>query len=297
MKNIYILGSLNTDLVISSPHMPLKGETVTGTDFMTNFGGKGANQAAACAKLGGRVVMGGCVGSDDFGAAMKKNLKDLGVDVTYIKTQKDCASGTAVIILSEGDNRIILSKGANEMVDNELIDGLLSNATEGDVFLVQLENPIEKVGYALEQAKKKSMFTVLNPAPMNKEIIPYLKYVDLITPNETELAEISGGEGILKGAASINVPRVVVTLGSKGYYYRGGEKSFQGSSVKVKAIDTTAAGDTFTGALCVKFAEGATPEDALTFASKAAGIAVTRKGAICSIPVRSEVDNFDYRKQ
>ena len=290
MKNIYILGSLNTDLVISSA-IPAKGETIRGKDFFMNCGGKGANQAAAAAKLGGKVYMAGCVGKDAFGKNMKETLCGFGADVSFVREIEGVSSGIAMIILTDGDNRIILDGGANMRLEKSDVDALLAGAKEGDIFLTQLENNIEITGYALQKAKEKGLFTVLNPAPYSAEILPYIDYCDMITPNETELALMIGGqESVDEMAKKIPVAEVLVTLGGKGYYYHSKEKEFYGACPKVVPVDTTAAGDTFCGALCVAISEGKSREEAFRFASHSASLAVTRKGAMQSIPTREEVE-------
>ena len=290
MKNIYIVGSLNTDLVISS-QIPQKGETIRGKDFFMNCGGNGANQAAAAAKLGGKVYMAGCVGVDPFGKNMKENLKDFGADVSCVREEEGVSSGVAIIVITDGDNRIILDGGANVRLKTSDVDALLENAKAGDIFLTQLENNIEITGYALKKAKEKGLFTVLNPAPYSEEILPYLSYCDMITPNETELALMCKTEGnVGELTKKIPVPEVLVTLGSKGYYYRNGDTDLYGACPKVCAVDTTAAGDTFCGGLCVAIAEGKPRAEAFRFASHAASLAVTKKGAMQSIPTREEVE-------
>ena len=178
MRKIFIVGSINTDLVISAPYMPKAGETLTGGGFFTAHGGKGANQAVAAARLGGKVIMCGCVGDDEFGVSAVKALKDDGVDVSFVRTIKGVPTGTAVIIIENGDNRIILDKGANAYLSKGDIDGVLSSANKGDIYLTQLENPIEVIGYWLKKAKEKGLLVVLNPAPSNADIIPFIKYVN-----------------------------------------------------------------------------------------------------------------------
>lgn len=273
MKKIFIAGSINTDLVITTPYMPKAGETLTGSGFMTAHGGKGANQAVAAARLGGNVVMRGCVGNDDFGNAAINALKKDGVDISNVRKVDGVSTGTAVIIIENSDNRIILDKGANACLSKEDIDKVLASANKGDIYLTQLENPIDVIGYGMKAAKEKGLFVVLNPAPANVDVNPYIKYCDLITPNETE-AELFGGENeILK-----NADKLIVTLGAKGFKFvsKDGEKYY--SCLKVKAIDTTAAGDTLCGGLVAKLACGETIEQAALFGSKAASIACTRKG-------------------
>ena len=285
---IYITGSLNMDLCIETPYMPKEGETITGKNFISNGGGKGANQATAAAVLGGNVKMCGVVGNDSFGEILVDNLRKAGVTTDCIRKQKGVSTGIAVIVLTGGNNRIILDKGANATLTEKDIDEFLKDAKEGDVYLTQLENPISVIGYGLKKAKEAGMFTILNPAPANKEISEYFEYVDLITPNETEL-EIFGGKEKLFDAG---IQKIVTTHGSKGNAIADASSSEIYPCIKVKAVDTTAAGDTLCGGLVVGLSEGKTLEEACAFGSKAASIACTRRGAQQSIPSREEVENF-----
>lgn len=285
---IYISGSLNMDLCIETPYVPQAGETITGKGFITNGGGKGANQATAAAKLGGKIAMCGAVGNDAFGETLLANLSSAGADISHIRKIDGISTGIAVIIISDSNNRIILDKGANAFLTENDIDEFLKNAGKGDIFLTQLENPIKVAGYGLKLAKELGLYTILNPAPANKEIEEYLSFVDLVTPNETEL-ELFGGKDKLFNAG---VKKIVTTLGSKGYEIadKNGAKVYP--CIKVKAIDTTAAGDTLCGGLAAGLAEGMSLEEACAFGSKAASIACTRKGAQQSIPAKAEVMNF-----
>ena len=287
MRKIFIVGSINTDLVISAPYMPKAGETLTGNGFFTAHGGKGANQAVAAARLGGKVFMCGCVGDDDFGVSAVEALKKDGIDVSDIREVKGVPTGTAVIIIENGDNRIILDKGANAYLSKEDIDRALSKASAGDIYLTQLENPIGVIGYGLKKAKEKGLFVVLNPAPANAEIIPYIKYCDLITPNETETEILGGEKKLLESAKTL-----LITLGSKGFKIvtKDGEKVYP--CIKVKAIDTTAAGDTLCGGFVAKLSAGETLENSAIFGSRAASIACTKKGAQTSIPTLVETDRY-----
>lgn len=287
MKNIYIVGSINTDLVITTPYMPKAGETLTGSGFFVARGGKGANQAVAAARLGAKVVMCGLVGDDDFGKSAVKAFTEVGIDVSHIRAVSGVPSGTAVIIIENGDNRIILDKGANAELSEKDIDEALKNAKAGDIYLTQLENPIEIIGYGLKKAREKGMYVILNPAPANKSIVPYLKYCDLVTPNETE-TEIMGGKEFLLS----QVPTLLVTLGGKGFEIidKNGTKRYD--CLKIKPVDTTAAGDTLCGGLAAMLSKGKTLEESAIFGSKAASIACTRKGAQPSIPTLTEVENY-----
>ena len=287
MKNIFITGSINTDLVITTPYIPKKGETLTGSNFFSAHGGKGANQAVACSKLGGKVFMCGCVGNDTFGQNAIKSLKNAGVDITNVKIVKEQPTGTAIIIVENGDNRIILDKGANNCLSKTDIDNFLSNAKSGDYYLTQLENPIDIIGYGIKKAKEKGLIVVLNPAPANADILPYLQYCDYVIPNETE-TEILGGKENLKKY----IKNIIITLGSKGYEITNENIDKIYPCIKVKAVDTTSAGDTFCGGLLASLSQNISLEESAIFASKAASIACTKKGAQPSIPTKEEVINF-----
>ena len=284
-KKIFIVGSINTDLVINAPYMPQQGETLQGSDFITARGGKGANQAVAAARLGGNVVMCGCIGNDAFGEEAIRFLQKDGIDVSHIRRIENASTGTAVIVVIDGNNRIILDRGANACLMEKDIDETLETARVGDIYLTQLENPIEIIGYGLKKAKEKGMYVVLNPAPANKEIEPYLGYCDLITPNESELELLGGREKLLE-----KVETLLVTLGGEGFEITTKVDTQKYSCMKVKVVDTTAAGDTLCGGLVVKMAEGKLLAEAAKFGSKAASIACTRKGAQPSIPIRNEVE-------
>ena len=288
MKRIFVVGSLNYDLVINAPYMPKGGETLKGSDFMTNAGGKGANQAYAIGKLGGEIYMCGAVGNDSFGETLIKSLNSVGVNTDSVKKIDGVSTGVAIIVVTEGENRIIIDSGANACLTKSDIDTFLEKANMGDIFLTQLENPINIVGYALKKAKEKGMQVILNPAPASKEINNYLEYVDVITPNETEL-EILGGKDTLLDAG---IKTVITTLGAQGYEIasKNGAKIYP--CIKVKAVDTTAAGDTASGGLCVGLSKGETLEKAIAFGSLAASIACTRRGAQMSVPSLNELSEY-----
>lgn len=294
MKEIYVFGSLNMDLVIQSPYLPAAGETLTGHGFLRNAGGKGANQAAACAKLGGRVHMAGCVGDDAFGQQMTENLQKYGVDIDCVRTVKNVSSGVAVILLIDGDNRIILETGANGCADAEDAKTLLQNATAGDVLLVQLETPIPAVKEAMRIAHDKGCITILNPAPMKEGVEILFPYTDMIAPNETELFALTHTDNLGKGSRMLmdaGIKEVIVTRGSKGYCYVSEGKVVSEDCVKAPVVDTTGAGDTFVGAMAVKLAEGENIESALRFANRAAAVTVQRHGAQVAIPTLEEVED------
>ena len=283
-RKIFVVGSINTDFVISAPYMPQNGETLTGSGFFTAHGGKGANQAVAAARLGGDVVMCACVGADTFGKEAVASLQAEGIDVSHIRTVDNKPTGTAVIVVVNGDNRIILDKGANECLTPKDIDAALDKAQAGDVYLTQLENPIEVIGYGLKKAKEKGMYVVLNPAPANEAVAPYLEYCDLLTPNQSETELLGGSDALLK-----KVKTLLVTLGSKGFAIFSGGKEQHFPCMKIKPVDTTAAGDTLCGGLVAYLAEGNSLEESAKFGSKAATLACTKHGAQPSIPSRCNI--------
>lgn len=293
MKHIYLLGSLNCDLSVRAPYLPEAGETLRGGDFMISAGGKGANQAYACARLGGSVSMAGAAGRDSFGDLVLKGLKNAGADVSCVRRVVK-NTGVAVITIIDGDNRIILDEGANADVTEEDVHTLLKSATAGDLFMTQLENPLSVVQYALRDARERGLFTVLNPAPAKAEARSCVPFSDLITPNRKELKLLSGKEGLDEGCEELlrlGAGQVIVTLGKEGsYLYGRGIREKVGCFDAGEAIDTTAAGDTYCGALCVKLAEGAPLKTAMEFASVCSGIAVTRRGAQVSVPSRAEAE-------
>ena len=290
MKKIFVIGSLNMDLVIESPYIPTAGETLTGSGFMTNCGGKGANQSAACAKLGGNVYHCGIVGNDSFGDQLINNLNSFGVNTDFIRKSDSISSGIAVILVSEGDNRIIFDKGANGYLQLLDIEQALSIAEEGDIYLTQLENPIDVIGEGLRLAKSKGLFTILNPAPANADILPYLDAVDLITPNESELDLLGGKKALFERG----ITTILTTLGSKGFEISTPDTAKKFECPKVKAVDTTAAGDTLCGGLAAGLARGLSLDDSARLGSTAASIACTRRGAQQSIPTLDEVLSFKF---
>ncbi len=297
--NIFVVGSLNMDLTMKAPRIPKRGETVAGGGFMTTAGGKGGNQAVAASKLGGKVYMAGCVG-DAFGNELVSSLENAGVDTRFVVREKGVSSGIAVILVTEGDNRILLDKGANGRVTREIVDRALARAEAGDFLVVQLEIEISVVEYALKRAKELGMTTVLNPAPASGISGEAFAYCDYITPNQTEAEFYTGiypdGEEGARACAEIflrkGVKNVLVTLGLQGSAALIGGKWVSVPALKVNAVDTTAAGDTYVGAFVVKLSEGAEAEEAMRFASAASAVTVTRRGAQEAIPVRAEAETL-----
>ena len=294
---IYVLGSINADMVAAVPYMPVNGETISADKFYTSPGGKGSNQAVAIAKLGGKVKMIGKVGDDAQGKALIDNLTASGADASGV-TYSDRPTGIAMIIVENGDNRIILSAGANYDYCEEDVDEGLKDAQSGDYLIMQLEIPLDIVCYAAEVAHKKKMTVVLNPAPAVSLPERLLANVDIICPNESETEILTGisvkDEVSLAAAVSelyrSGVKNVVITMGGKGAYVTNGSTVTHIPPRKVAVVDTTAAGDTFIGALVLKLSAGESIENAGKFASVASSITITREGAAKSIPTLEEVE-------
>ena len=300
MNKIIVIGSSNTDMVVRSERLPRSGESVIGGGFMMAGGGKGANQAVAVARMGHRVIFTAALGRDMFGDAAVSSYQRFGIDTSYI-VRKDAPSGVALIMVdSAGQNSISVALGANNSLSTEDIRGVLEQVEKDDIVLLQLEVPMATVDAAVDIAAAKGARVVLNPAPAAMVSEQTLSKLYLITPNQTEAQTLTGIEVKDEATASLaaqvlcsrGVGRVVITMGSLGaYLYEEGRGEII-EARKVAAVDTTAAGDVYNGALCAALAEGKSLREALTFATKASAISVTRVGAQPSVPTREEVDNF-----
>lgn len=295
-KGILVIGSLNMDLSIDLTKMPVTGETILGRGIAYKAGGKGANQACAAGKLGGRVRMLGCVGQDEFGQKLVKSLSESGVETDYIKESRDLPTGTAVIYVDDnGDNSIVVIPGANMACDIEYLKEQDEQFHWCDYVVLQMEIPYEAVWYSVKRAKELGKMVILNPAPAPDEIPEeILSLVDYLTPNETEIIALNGKskDDIREGAEKLlsrGVSNVIATLGDRGALLvnRYGETFYPAR--KVVSVDTTAAGDCFNGAMVAALAEGQSEAEAILFANIASSIAVTRKGAQESLPIREEV--------
>lgn len=294
MTAIAVLGSTNMDLVAYVPKTPRLGETVTGREFRTVPGGKGANQAVAAARLGAEVVMIGAVGADEFGVRLRSALTAAGVETAALRTVEG-ASGTAHITVDdEGANSIIVIPGANAHVTG-LEAGDDSRIGAADALLLQLELPLPAVLAGARAARAHGIRTVLTPAPARPLPPELLAATDLLVPNEHEAAALTGLTEPLQAAELLlhDVPEVVITLGAAGVLYAArGREPLTVAAPQVRAVDTTAAGDTFVGALAVALAEGRPMPEALAWASAAAALSVQRPGAQDSMPTRAEADAF-----
>jgi ribokinase len=302
MSKIIVIGSLNMDLVINTPKLPVMGETVLGGGFMTAPGGKGANQAVAAARLGGEVYMVGCVGDDIFGKELAGNLLSNSVKSNHVYEIKGTPTGAAVIVLYKGDNFIVLDSGANACLDEEklkLCEELIDNNA---IVILQLEIPIDTVTKAIELAKRKGAKVLLNPAPAVSLSDDLLSNLDILVLNETECELITGIkiESIDKAKEAVKyimekgIPQVVITLGGNGAAYNSGKELIHMPipNVKIEVVDTTAAGDSFIGAMTVALSNGKNIDEAIKFAGIVASITVSRKGAQTSLPSLKDVDEF-----
>ena len=297
MKKIIVVGSANTDMVVKIDKHPLPGETRLGGDFFMNAGGKGANQAVAAARLGGNVAFVAKVGNDIFGKQTLEGLTNENIDTSHVFIDDFAPSGTALIIVNaEGENSIVVASGANAKL-NEKDVASISDLTDTAFILMQLETPIETISAVINAANIKGTNVILNPAPAQQLSQTILEGLFLLVPNESEASILTGIQVIDLASASNaadalldkGVRHVIITLGKQGAFFKSVSREILIPAPIVTAIDTTAAGDTFCGALTVALTEGKDWDDAIRFAVTAASISVTRMGAQSSVPYRNEI--------
>ncbi|WP_433939157.1 ribokinase [Paenibacillus lautus] len=289
MAKIVVIGSASMDLVVTSAKRPGAGETVLGDSFKTVPGGKGANQAVAAARLGAEVTMVGCVGDDSFGETILNNLQWNGVITDYVEPVTGMESGTAHIILAEGDNSIVVVKAANDRITPEYVDQAEKAIQAADIVLIQQEIPEETVVHVSAICAKYQVPLMLNPAPARPVPSVVIERAAYITPNEHEAAILFNDEPL--GDVLRRYPnKLIVTEGKKGVRYFDGMQEVVVPGYKVEAVDTTGAGDTFNGAFAVALAEGMSLTDSLRFANRAASLSVMKFGAQGGMPSRLEVE-------
>ena len=298
-RKIVVVGSCNTDMVINMERLPLPGETLLGGKFFMNAGGKGANQAVAAARLGGKVDFVAKVGNDPFGIRSIDQYKAEGIGTKHVVVDKEHPSGVALILVdAHGENSIAVASGANAHLLPEDIDRAKGAIEDCDILLMQLETPMETIEHVAQMARRAGCKVILNPAPAHSLPESLLTNLYMLIANETEAEYISGTritdmDSVARAADIIchrGVENVVITLGSKGAFIKERDTYHQVPALKVKAVDATAAGDTFCGAVCVALAEGRGITEAVTFANRAAAVTVTRMGAQSSLPYRREVE-------
>lgn len=302
MKKVFVLGSINMDLVMETERMPLIGESVIGSGFMSNQGGKGANQAVACAKLGCDCTLIGAVGKDTYGDQLLDSIRSFGVSTDGV-VRSESYSGTCMILFdrSRQDNLLVVDAGANMKLEPDRIESYLRTyASDGDIFITQLEVNSDAVERAVAVAKRIGMFVVLNPAPARAVGEEILRNVDLIVPNETEARSLSGiapdtednVKDIYRYFAAQGVDQLIITLGKRGCVHVRADKAEWHPARPSVAVDTTSAGDTFIGAVCARLCKGADMREAIDYASVCSAITVSRRGAAVSIPTAEEVEEY-----
>jgi ribokinase len=298
--SILVVGSLNMDFVAQVECLPLPGETVLGGGFRTIPGGKGANQACAAGRLGGRVRMVGRVGDDVFGGQLRESLQASGVDVRDVLSTDATPSGVALILVdARGENQIVVATGANGCLTRLDVETALGDADAG-YLLLQLETPLETVAAAAAIGRRRGLTVILDPAPARALPADVLACVDILTPNESEALILLGrreaavsleqAPDVARALRDLGVGTVILKLGQHGAFLSSASARGHFAAPRVDVVDATAAGDTFNGALAVALAEGRSVGDAVTFANTAAALSVTRFGAQASIPSRADVD-------
>jgi ribokinase len=289
MAKIVVIGSASMDLVVTSTKRPGAGETVLGDSFKTVPGGKGANQAVAAARLGAEVTMIGCVGDDSFGETILSNLKSNGVITNHVEPVTGMESGTAHIILAEGDNSIVVVKAANDRITPDYVEQAAAVIKAADIVLIQQEIPEETVVHVSELCANYQVPLMLNPAPARPVPSVVIERAAYITPNEHEAAILFGDEPL--GDVLRRYPnKLIVTEGKRGVRYFDGNEEVVVPGYQVDAVDTTGAGDTFNGAFAVALSEGMSIADSLRFANRAASLSVMKFGAQGGMPSRLEVE-------
>ena len=298
---ITVIGSSNTDMILKLGRIPAPGETLLGGEFQMAAGGKGANQAVAAARAGAEVHFVACVGKDVFGEQAIQGFQKDGINTQFVFQEEGPASGVALIFVSEeGENSIGVASGANAQLLPKNIDAAISAIEKAELVLLQLETPMETIAYAIEMAHKLGKKIILNPAPAQALSTDILSKVDILTPNETEAALLTGmevnstqdAEKAARKLGEMGVKEVIITLGKEGALHYDGQEAKVISGFSVEAQDTTAAGDTFNGSLSVALTEGKSMEEAIRFAHAASALSVTRMGAQPSVPSRKEIEDF-----
>lgn len=283
---ITVVGSANIDVIAQAAEFPLQGETVRGEKFQLALGGKGANQATACARLGQAVQLIGTVGTDSFSEMIIDNLRNQQVGTSYI-TQVEGASGAAVILLTEEDNRIISIPGANHALTTERIDELSSVIAESELVMMQLELPTDTVWHVLKLCREVAVPVMMDPAPSSSFQLDFMPYVTYLTPNETECAQLFATS--IEEAVTDYPNQLLVTLGKEGVCYHDGEQIIHVPGMPTHVVDTTGAGDTFNGALASGLVQGNNLQSAIRFANIAASVSVGKFGAQSGMPTMQEV--------
>lgn len=290
MKKIGVVGSINMDMTVQTERIPMKGETLKGEELQYIPGGKGANQAVAMAKLGADVVMFGCVGDDPAGESLCKNLKEVGMDISYIERVENIPTGLAIITVGDHDNTIVVVEGANGAVTVDYIEKIKGSLLECDIVLLQHEIPQETIEYVISICADHEIKVVLNPGPARPVKQKIIEQVSYLTPNEHETGIIFGNEKSFEELMKQYPEKLVITQGSRGVStcLKNGQVLLVPAR-KAEVVDTTGAGDTLNGAFTVAITEGKEIQDALAFANVAASLSTEKFGAQGGMPTYEEV--------
>jgi ribokinase len=291
IPNIVVVGSLNADLTAYVETLPQPGQTIMSHDFVVYPGGKGANQAVAAAKLGAKVTMFGCLGSDSYSGMLRESLENVGVSTSDLITIEDSPTGAAIILVEDSsENEIVVIPGANARFSPDVLEKVhVEKIERADALLLQLEIPLESVAKAAQIAHKADVPVILNPAPVCELPIEFLQHVDILVPNQTELEKLQENGLPLEKLFSLGIKIILETRGANGVWVHTQDASRHVEAVKVNAIDTVGAGDTFVAAFAVAYSSGADLLDAVRFANQAAAFTTTRKGAQSSFPNSEEL--------
>ena len=301
MPRVLIVGSANVDLTVAAPRLPRPGETVSDGTLYTSHGGKGANQAVAARRLGADVRLIACVGADAPGRAIRAALAAEGIGVEGVVATGEAATGTALIVVdAEGRNQIAVAPGANRRLTVAMAEARREDFAWAEVVACQLETPLDTVGWALAEARRRGAATVLNPAPVDEGALVHLALVDWLTPNEGEAerfsgvaaADATGAAGAARTLRARGAGAVIVTRGGEGALAVTAAGELRVPAYRVSVVDTTAAGDAFNGGLAVALAERRSLAEALRFASAAGALTCTKRGAQPSLPARAEVERL-----
>jgi ribokinase len=299
---VVIVGSLNMDLVTRAPRLPRAGETLAGQSFVTVPGGKGANQAVAAARLGASVAMIGCVGDDAYGDQLRTALLAEGIDCQAVTAIASESTGVALIVVDDSSqNAIVIVAGGNGHVSASVVDSFDALLSQAEVIICQLEVPMVTVGHVLKRGRELGKTVILNPAPASGPLPnEWYAWIDYLIPNESEATALTGlsvdsvatADAAATALLASGVSKVIVTLGEQGALFASQSGSAHFPAPKVKAVDTTAAGDTFVGGFAAALSEGKSEPDAIRFGQIAAALSVTRSGAQPSIPTFNEVQSY-----
>lgn len=289
MKKIAVIGSINIDYFIETDVFPHLGETVLAKNSFTALGGKGANQAVAAARLGANVTLFGSIGDDDAGVIFKKKMETEAVNISFVQSVNRTATGSAFIELSKSENRILVVPGANQCTDSVYVERMFDEIIKHDIIVFQLETPVSMLEYLVDKLAELGKTIVLNPAPAQTIQAELLEKFTYITPNEHEYKLVMNTDEPMEDLLRNYPNQLLITKGTEGVVYSDGNDTVRIPALKVEAVDTTGAGDTFSGAFAAALAEGKVLRESIQFANIAAGLSVKKKGAQAGMPTKEEV--------